>query len=319
MGVEAWIEVSLTVDGELAEAVADVLQRFVTGGVVIEAIEIKFNEQYEGQAFGPMRVCGYFPADSNVEEQRQRLEESLWYLGRIQPLPAPEFKMIRSADWKDAWKEKYHPLPVGKKLIIIPAWLETSDILRVPIKIDPGMAFGTGTHPTTQLCLEMLEENLLDLQTANQNERTPVDVIDIGCGSGILAIAALKLGARHALGVDTDFEAVASAQQNALLNDIADRFDVHQGSVTDVLLGKYSLVKAHLILANILAPVIIRLLGEGLPRLMLPSGRMILSGILEDQTAEVLSALEGQGLIVTDRRQVGDWVALCVRSVTDMF
>lgn len=319
MGVEAWIEVSLTVDGELAEAVADVLQRFVTGGVVIEAIEIKFNEQYEGQAFGPMRVCGYFPADSNVEEQRQRLEESLWYLGRIQPLPAPEFKMIRSADWKDAWKEKYHPLPVGKKLIIIPAWLETSDILRVPIKIDPGMAFGTGTHPTTQLCLEMLEENLLDLQTANQNAPTPVGVIDIGCGSGILAIAALKLGARHALGVDTDFEAVASAQQNALLNDIADRFDVHQGSVTDVLLGKYSLVKAHLILANILAPVIIRLLGEGLPRLMLPSGRMILSGILEDQTAEVLSALEGQGLIVTDRRQVGDWVALCVRSVTDMF
>jgi len=319
MGVEAWIEVSLTVDGELAEAVADVLQRFVTGGVVIEAIEIKFNEQYEGQAFGPMRVCGYFPADSNVEEQRQRLEESLWYLGRIQPLPAPEFKMIRSADWKDAWKEKYHPLPVGKKLIIIPAWLETSDILRVPIKIDPGMAFGTGTHPTTQLCLEMLEENLLDLQTANQNERTPVDVIDIGCGSGILAIAALKLVARHALGVDTDFEAVASAQQNALLNDIADRFDVHQGSVTDVLLGKYSLVKAHLILANILAPVIIRLLGEGLPRLMLPSGRMLLSGILEDQTAEVLSALEGQGLIVTDRRQVGDWVALGVRSVTDMF
>jgi ribosomal protein L11 methyltransferase len=306
MSQATWIEVELIVDGELAEAVAEVLGRFVSGGVVIESTAgAASDDDSQGQAIGPLRVCGYLPVDDQLEENRRRLEEALWYLGRIRPLPAPQFRTVQEQDWSQAWKQHYKPILIGARLVVVPAWQESPDPGRVAVRMDPGMAFGTGTHPTTQLCLELLEACL---------PTNASSVIDVGCGSGILAVAALKLGAQAALGVDIDAEAVEATQANAELNGVEERLEVKLGSVTEILGGGTTLRRAPLVLANILAPVIIRLLEDGLANLLDPGGVLILSGILDEQTGEVEDALRARGLSVLERRQIADWVALAVHN-----
>lgn len=319
MNDSSWLEISLLVDGELAEAIADVLGRYVSGGVVIESTAITANDFDEGHAIGPLRVYGYLPADADLEDQRQKLEEALWYLSRIQPLPKAQFKLIRDKDWSEAWKKNYHPIHIGSQLSIIPAWLEPLDPQRTAIKIDPGMAFGTGTHPTTQLCLEILEAWFQRRELLVDPLPGSIEVVDVGCGSGILAIAALKLGAQRALGVDIDKDALAAAHENARLNNVAGHIEVGLGSVNEILAGKYALRRGHIVFANILAPVILRLLGEGLANLIHPSGILVLSGMLAEQASQVENALQVYQLRVTERRQIGDWVAFCVESVTNMF
>ena len=299
-----WLEVSLTVNGELAEAVADVLARFAPNGVTTEQAVDFVNDEDEGTPVGPVTVRAYLEADENLEETRQKLEESLYYLGMIQPLPIPVFTMIPDENWMEAWKVHYQPIAVGKRLIIVPAWLTSPDANRVPIKIDPGMAFGTGTHPTTQLCLELLESFV----------PTGRKVIDVGCGSGILSIAALKLGASFALGVDIDEASVKASRENADANGIPmDQFAIGRGSVPEVLSGKFGIRNAPLVLANILAPIIIRLFDMGLAKVASPGGALILSGILADQAAVVIASAETHGLKLEERHQLGDWVALLVR------
>ncbi len=305
----SWLEVSLTVDGELAEAVADVLARFAPNGVVTES-EVKFlDDEDEGTPTGDVRVSAYLPADEQLEKTRGRLEEALYYLGAIQPLPAPVFTPVVDQNWMEAWKARYRPIPVGKRLIIVPAWLESPDADRIPIRIDPGMAFGTGTHPTTQLCLELIEA-FFDQQSSIHNRK--LSILDVGCGSGILSIAALKLGAGFALGVDIDEAAIRASRENAEANEIAfEKFRLGVGSVTEVLEGRFEGVRqAPLVLANILAPVIVRLFEAGLARLVSPGGRLILSGILAEQSEAVLAAAGRQGFDLLEKRQMGDWVAL---------
>lgn len=297
---DAWLEVSLIVDGELAEAVAEVLRRFTPDGVAIEATQIGIDTDGEGVPVGPLRVCGYLPMDVDVEETRQEIEEALWYLGRISPLPAPQFQVIQEVNWVETWKEHYHPIPVGDRLMVVPAWIESSPPERIPIRIEPGMAFGTGTHPTTQLCLAAVEKWV----------RPGRPVIDVGCGSGILSVAALKLGASHVLGVDIDEEAVEAARQNAALNGVEKDLEPGLGSVAEIRSGAYTLSKAPFVLANILAPVIIRLLEAGLADLVEPGGALVLSGILAGQEASVLEAIQAQNLSLQERAQSGDWVAL---------
>jgi ribosomal protein L11 methyltransferase len=299
-----WLEVSLTVNGEMAEAVADVLARFAPNGVTTEQAVDFVNEEDEGTPIGPITVRAYLTADENLDETRHKLEESLYYLGMIQPLPEPVFTPLMDQNWMEAWKIRYQPIPIGKRLMIVPAWLESPDASRISIKIDPGMAFGTGTHPTTQLCLEMLEAY------------TPKngDVIDVGCGSGILSVAALKLGAEFALGVDIDEASVKASRENADANGIpAGQFSIGLGSVTEVLDGRFQIRKAPLVLANILAPVIIRLFEKGLAELVSPGGALILSGILAEQAEKVISSVEAHELNLVEKRQSGDWVALLVR------
>lgn len=307
MGESTWLEVSLTVDGELAEAVAEVLARYIPAGVVIESTAVYAGAEDEnGQAVGPLRVCGYLPMDDQLEETRRRIEEGLWYLGRISPLPAPVFRLFEEINWVEAWKQHYHPIPVGEGLMIVPAWLEPEMGGRMPIRIDPGMAFGTGTHPTTQLCLALTEAFF------QQASRSP-NVLDIGCGSGILAVAALKLGAVHALGMDIDPLAMDASRQNAVLNNVADKLELGVGSVGEVSQGLFSLQQGELVFANILAPVLVRLLDEGLSELVTPGGWLVLSGILAEQSPEVEAALVYHNLTLIDKRQSGDWVALAAR------
>lgn len=303
METPTWLEVSLIVDGEMAEAVADVLARFAPEGVVIESTKIESNLQdVEGHPVGPLRVASYLPVDDQVEDTRRRLEEALWYLGRIRELPAPQFKPVQQTDWSEAWKQHYRPIPIGQNLMIVPAWLDPDTGGRIPIRIDPGMAFGTGTHPTTQLCLEIIESRF--------RQTTPTAVIDLGCGSGILAVAALKLGAAQALGVDIDADSIRSARKNAEVNRVAERLELGLGSLLELQRGDFSLRAAPLVLANILAPILIRLLGEGLAETLTPDGLLVLSGILAEQAAEVQAALQKHGLRLVEQRQIEDWVAI---------
>ena len=300
MAEPRWLEISLVTSGELAEAVAEVLGRYVSNGVVIES-DVKFyNDEDEGTPEGPVRISGYLPVDEEMEEKRTRLEQSLWHLAQIQPMPAPTFKFIEDEDWMAAWKKHYQPIKVGKMLLILPAWIEQTDISRTAIKIDPAMAFGTGTHPTTQLCLELMEGRV----------KAGEAVIDVGCGSGILSIGALKLRAGHALAVDIDPLSTRATLSNAILNDVDDNMEVALGSVVEILQELYSLKSAPLVLANILAPVIIRLFDAGMAELVNPGGAIILSGILAEQAAGVRAKAEEKGLVFAEQRGIADWVGM---------
>jgi ribosomal protein L11 methyltransferase len=299
-----WLEVSLTVNGEAAEAVADVLTRFAPEGVAIEATQIETTPDDAGQAIGPVNVRAYLPADANLEKTRTALEEALWHLGQILPLPTPNYQTVAQVDWAEAWKVNFHPLRLGRRLMIVPAWLnpplEPDDI---PIRIDPGMAFGTGTHPTTQLCLAAIEKHL----------RPGQSVLDLGTGSGILSVAAAKLGASPILALDIDSEAVRVARENTALNSVAERIQIEQGSLAEILAGRFSLRAAELVVANILARVIIELLGQGLDQTVKPGGLLMVSGILDSQAYEVRAALKATGLNVLAEEHLEDWVAIIAR------
>jgi ribosomal protein L11 methyltransferase len=297
-----WLEVSLEVDGEMAEAVAEVLARYAPNGVVIESTKLKQIAYGQAEPIGKLRVCAYLEMDDQFEEKRQRLEESLWYLGRIRPLPEPVFKPIGDVDWVEAWKKHYKPVPIGEKLIIVPVWLESPDKARIPIHIDPGMAFGTGTHPTTQLCLDLLE--------SYTPERS--DMLDIGCGSGILSIAAIKLGAARAFGVDVEPEALNSVHKNAEANGVADSIEVVVGSLDEIKAGAFDVRQAPLVMANILAPILMRLLDDGLGDMVAPGGVLLLSGILEEQLEAMQAKLGEHDLRVFEQRMIDDWVAFVV-------
>jgi ribosomal protein L11 methyltransferase len=316
MSEAKWLEISLVVDGEYAEAVSEVLSRYAPGGVVIESTAIAPDPEGEGSPTGPLRVRAFIPVDDRLEQTKRALEEGLWYLSRIrpeEPLPPPQYSYQEEVNWVESWKEHYQPIEVGKKLVILPAWMNTHIPGRVPLKINPGMAFGTGTHPTTRLCLEMLEDHLQE------------EVIDIGCGSGILSIGALKLGAQRALGVDIDPEALPSAEQNSIINEVSERLELGLGSLSEIRARSFSLHKAPLVLANILAPVLVKLLEEGLKEILTPGGTLIMSGILADQwQGEGEYALIGPSLQVAaseshlkvlDFRQDGDWIAVALHHI----
>ena len=299
-----WLEVSLTVNGELAEAVAEVLSRFVSGGVVTESGVIYNDAEDEGTEYGPVRVFGYLVVDEHLEDNRRQLSEALWHLSMIRPLPEASFRSIVDEDWMAAWKQHYHPIPIGKRLEVLPAWIEKHDETRMAVHIDPSMAFGTGTHPSTQLCLEMVESYTQPGQP----------VIDVGCGSGILAIAALRLGASHALAVDIDSASIKSTNENAAANQVTQNLECALGSVIEIRQGSYSLRQAPLVLVNILAPVIVRLFDAGLADLVAPTGMLVLSGILAEQAEEVKASAEQHGLKFKEMRQIEDWVALAFAS-----
>jgi ribosomal protein L11 methyltransferase len=284
---------------------------------------VKYNDAEDaGTPTGPITVRAYLEVNEGLEETRQKLEEALYFLGMIRPLPAPAYKQIADQNWMEAWKQYYKPILIGQRLLILPAWMESPAPDRVAIKIDPGMAFGRGTHPTTQLCLELMELWLChpersegsprrvgdsSLPLAAQND---IKVIDVGCGSGILSIAALKLGVKEVLGVDIDAESITNSRENADTNGVGEELILGVGSVQEILDGWFAFTKAPLVVANILAPVIVRLFEAGMANLIEGDGSIILSGILFEQEGSVIEAGQAHGLRMIERRQMGDWVAL---------
>ncbi len=203
-------------------------------------------------------------------------------------------------DWNAAWRASWKPTPAGRHLLICPSWIApTADEDRLIIRIDPGMAFGSGTHFTTAGCLAILEDVM---------RQTPVPerLLDVGCGSGILAIAGLRMGVRYAMGIDVDPCAVVASRENAILNGVAERFEA-----TDVPLSE-ALGTWPLVLANILAPTILRL-ADGLVRAVQPDGALILSGILVTQERRIHAAMRRRGMQRFACLRDTDWVALGYR------
>ena len=210
-----------------------------------------------------------------------------------------EMKGVDEEDWSNAWKKYYHPVQVGEHLVVCPSWeaydRQPDDVV---LTLNPGMAFGTGTHDTTRLCMELLEKYI-----------TPQDtVLDVGCGSGILAITAALLGANKIIGCDIDEVAVKVAGENAALNGVQDRIAFHQGDLTSQVEGSFQII-----CANIVADVIIRL-SEDVGRYLAKDGIFITSGIIDTREQDVLNALEQNGFQVIERRTSGGWVALACKA-----
>jgi ribosomal protein L11 methyltransferase len=295
-----WIEIALTTDGEAAEAIAQELQEYCHQGIAIEQADIEEGVWDDGDVPPANKVIvrGYFHLDEHAEETRMQIERVLGYLNMMYPMPPPVYSTVNEQDWAEAWKVHYQPVRLGKRTLIRPRWIEVEpqpdDLV---ISLDPGMAFGTGTHPTTQLCLEALE----DLVTGH------LDVLDLGCGSGILAIAAAKLGAQKIVAVDIDETAVRVTQENAQDNGVAEHIVAFQGGLESVL---GSARRFDLVVVNILAKVIIPMCEQGLGQLVRPGGKAIFSGLIDTQTEEVEEALRQTGLTPTGRRQIGDWMLI---------
>ena len=293
----------LRVDGEAAEATAALLQRYGYQGVAVEHDGIPPDKLDEDQIppATTLAVKAYLPEDERTEETKLQLETALGYMNMMYPMPTPIYKIVEEADWAEAWKVHYHPVRIGRRLVIRPLWtqveLQPDD---VEIALDPGMAFGTGTHPTTQLCLEALEE--LIVPSAN--------VLDLGCGSGILAIAAAKLGAQHVLALDIDTVAVEAALLNAEQNSAAEKITVQEGSLESLVT---SARRFDLIVVNILARIIIEMCSQHLGDVVRPGGLAIFSGIIEEQANDVEAALRTAGLQPYRRRLQGDWVVIEAR------
>lgn len=287
-----WLEVSSTVNGELAEAIAELFSRFASGGVAIESLRIEDNP------VEMVVVRAYLPIENQLELIKQRIEEGLWHLSQIQPLPQPSFRLIKEEDWSQAWKSHYHPIQIGKRLMILPVWSQSPSGDRLHVILNPGMAFGTGTHPTTRLCLMALEDYL----------RSGQRVIDLGCGSGILSIAAARLGASHVQAWDNDAKAVDAARDNVRLNHLTKRITVEAGSLSELL--EEIDHKADLLVANITASVLEHMIVAGLVRAVKDGGIVILSGLLVAQIESLSAICDLHGLTHVETRVEEDWRAL---------
>ena len=295
-----WTDIRLTVaqkDAEQAEAVATMIAE---GGIYIEDYS-DIEEQVEQIAHvdliepelleKPRDVViihlylepGAQPAETLAVVQARMEAAGIAY--------TVETEGIEQEDWQNGWRKYYHPLEIGRRLAVVPSWQEY-DTDRVKLLLDPGLAFGTGGHETTSLCLEALDE------LVQGGER----MLDIGTGSGILAIAALKLGAASAEGVDIDPVAVRTAVENAALNQVKDRFSGLVGDLSDQASGTYQIITA-----NIVANAIISL-SPAVPGLLAEGGHFIASGIIDTRADEVEEALRAAGLTVAARKEKRGWV-----------
>ena len=200
-------------------------------------------------------------------------------------------------DWANNWKKYYKPLEIGEKLAIVPEWEAYDNDKRIVIKINPGMAFGTGTHESTYMCLELLERYV----------KKDDEIFDIGCGSGILAIAGLKLGAKRALAVDIDDKCIDASHENAGLNNLEDKMDIKKGNLLDVVKGR-----ADLIVSNIIAEIIVDEI-KNLKNHMDKGGIFITSGIIKERRQMVIDALKENGFEIIDELEKNNWVAIVGR------
>jgi ribosomal protein L11 methyltransferase len=299
-----WLEISITVNGELVEAIAELFARFATDGVAIESMKSESDDSND-HPVGMVTVRAYVLADEQMELIRRQLEEGLWHLSQIQQFPAPTFRQLQEEDWAQAWKSHYYPVPIGQRLIILPAWSPVQDGKRSPVILNPGMAFGTGTHPTTRLCLMAIEDYLKSGQR----------MIDLGCGSGILSIAAARLGASHVQAWDNDPKAVEVARENVRINSLSRVIDVNLGSLPELLASvDENDHKVDLLVVNILPSVLERLIAAGMVRAVKGGGILILSGILAQQTAPLSTICVSHGLLHVETRSEEDWRALIFKT-----
>ncbi|HIS69315.1 MAG TPA: 50S ribosomal protein L11 methyltransferase [Candidatus Gallacutalibacter stercoravium] len=304
-----WTEIIVTVDAKDVDRAGDIAQMVVPYGIYIEdysnleqeAFEIAHIDLIDEQLLQKDRTKGlihiYISPQENPAEAVSFLRERYDAAGIDFTLHTED---CAEADWINNWKKYFHPIPVGEKLLIRPVWEEAPDSQgRVVLDLEPGLAFGTGTHETTRLCLQLLEQYV----------RPGAQVLDVGCGSGILSVAALLLGAQQAVGVDIDALAVKTARENAERNKVADRFHAICGNLTDQIppQGQYDLV-----VANIVADVVITLTKD-VKKYLKPGAIYLMSGIIDTRADDVFQALEQAGFTIVQQQQEKGWVALAAQ------
>lgn len=295
-----WIELSAQVEAEAVEPVAEIFSQLGQGGV---AIDEPLAESAEPGRVGidPNRlvtVKTYLPAGGDVEGKVHRAEEALWHLSQLRRIEPLKVARLAEEDWAEAWRKFFFVRRIGERLVIKPSWREYQPAPGdVVLELDPGMAFGTGLHPTTRMCALACERHV----------REGMRVLDVGTGSGILALAAAKLGAAEVVAVDVDPVAVEVARKNADLNGLADGIRVLHGS-----LGQVEPAGFDLVLANIIASVIIDL-AQGLRGALAPEGVLVASGIVADREEAVMDSLVRAGLKVEETMAEGDWRAMVCR------
>jgi ribosomal protein L11 methyltransferase len=302
------LEISVEIDGEAAEAVSALFNQYGHGGAVTEELRA------EDMSLPPVvRVKTFLTAEDNVG--REKIEAALWHLGQIVPIPQPTVRWLAEADWADAWKAGYKAQRVGRHILIQPSWQPCSaDPDHVIIELDPGMAFGTGLHPSTHLCLLALEDHV----------RPGQHVLDVGTGSGILAIAAIKLGARHVVATDIDDLALDVARENFSRNGVLPSVSLLKASLMPVTALDWPLRASpvqvlgtdgayhgafDLVLMNIL-PEVIANSSPALATCLATEGTFVVSGIIQAREDYVRQALSAAGLEVALRLVRKDWVAL---------
>lgn len=312
-----WTEVSILTSQEALELVSNFLIELGSQGVVLEDISSsgfpstsfpiwdrdipdEMKKQEAGSEIESCCLKGYFPHGIDLKEIIERMSGYLTMLDQSEIGVGSKIiqtRVLQEEDWESSWKQYFKPIELGKHLIIKPAWesypLEPHHIV---IDIDPGMAFGTGKHETTQLCLELLEERVYP----------EVRVLDVGTGSGILAIAAAKLGASQVLGLDTDSIALQYAWENVTRNAVQAKVSLQEGSLSNL---DYFGQPFDLIVVNIRPQVILSLI-ESLKVYLKPEGILILSGILQSELETFTEALERKQLIIKEQRVKEEWVAL---------
>lgn len=269
-----WIQLRINTTNDNAEQFSDLLEE--SG-----AVSVTFQDTYDTPVFEPLPgetrlwgntdVIGLYEADTDTTQLINILQCSPLFSAELHY----KIEQLEDKDWEREWMDNFHPMQFGQRLWICPSWREIPDPNAVNVMLDPGLAFGTGTHPTTALCLQWLDR--LDLQDKI--------IIDYGCGSGILAIAALKLGAKAAIGIDIDPQALQASRDNAQRNHVSDKLSLYLAKdiPTDLL--------ADVVVANILAGPL-RELEPQISVLVKPQGLLGLSGILENQSASVCSAYQ---------------------------
>jgi len=299
---ESWLELSSVSEPEAADALAEVFGRWGRG-VAIDQPVLQ-SPDGDGGWIDPNKnvvVKTYIPVDEEAEGTRRLLEEAAWHLGRLRHVEPLQVKVIAEEDWASSWKRFFFPHRVGNRIVIVPSWRrrarEPGDLV---IRLDPGMAFGTGLHPTTRMCLALLEEHV---QPGHH-------VFDFGCGSAILSIAAARLGAERIEAVDVDAIAAEVAQENARRNKVARKLRVRKATVEPgrpVPGAPFDVVAANI------SAFVLKNAAEGLAMAVKPGAPAILSGILEMGAADVRATYEGAGWEHVETRSEGEWVAMVVR------
>lgn len=293
-----WLALSVNADVEAVEAVSEILGRLGRGSA-IEPLELTAVDGDE-QALRPdpaagYRVTAWIPDDPDAADAIEQTQRALWHLRAfdLRPMSALSVTTTDDAAWESAWRDGYEPIRIGR-LTIVPTWLDVPPGAELVIRLDPGMAFGTGLHPTTRACLELLQAVA----------PMPAAVLDVGCGSGILGVAALLLGAGRVVAYDTDELAVEATRRNADVNGLADRLAVHHGTLPEEAGETFPLVVANLV-ATVLVDLAPRLAAH-----TASGGSLIASGIIETRADEVESAMAGVGLESVEWVTEGDWVTV---------
>lgn len=307
---ESWTEIAITVDTKDIETAGSIANMVVPYGIYIEdysdleneVMEIAHIDLIEEELLKADRTKGIIHTYVNPHENP--LEAVSFIKERLDAMEIKyEIKIADCAteDWVNNWKQYFHPMPIGEKLLIRPTWEDEYDPQgRKVLHIEPGLAFGTGSHPTTKLCLETLEKYITRGST----------VLDIGCGSGILSIACLLLGAQKAVGVDIDSLAVKTAQANAVENGFDEKqFTVLQGNLSDKVTGKYTVV-----VANIVADIIMEL-NKDVGRFLEKDGVYITGGIIESREDEVLYSFAQNNLQVVERFEEKGWLVFVLKKI----